>query len=132
MELAGKVIKVLEARKGVSKSTGNPWMMQDYVIETHENFPRRMVFNVFGEDKIKQFNIQEGEEINVFFDINAREYNGRFYNDIRAWRIDRVQPGQAPEPPAAQPFAAAQPAAPATSAPAAFSQSQDSTDDLPF
>ena len=73
MELQGKVIVVCEPRSGVSKSTGNAWMTQDYVIETHEQFPKRMMFNVFGEDKIKQFNIQMGEEINVFFDINARK-----------------------------------------------------------
>lgn len=147
MELAGRVIAVLEARSGLAKTTGNPWMIQDYVIETHEQFPRRMVFNVFGEEKIKQLNIQLGEEINVFFDINAREYQGRWYNDIRAWRVDRVTPGEVPAPgvmpgaqafagqpagtaPAAAPMAApAQPAA--TQAPVDFSEG-DNTDDLPF
>ena len=73
MELQGRVIYISEPRSGISKSTGNPWMTQDYVIETHEQFPKRMMFNVFGEDKIKQYNIQLGDEINVFFDINARE-----------------------------------------------------------
>lgn len=140
MELAGKVIAVLEARGGVSKTTGNPWKMQDYVIETHEQFPRRMAFSVFGEDKINQFNIQMGEEINVFFDINGREYNGRWYNDIRAWRIDRVVPGQqpnpadptaaqAPMPAAAQTFQ--QPVQQAAPAPA-FNTEEDTTSDLPF
>lgn len=147
MELAGRVIAVLEARSGLAKTTGNPWMTQEYVIETHEQFPRRMVFNVFGEEKIKQLNIQLGEEINVFFDINAREYQGRWYNDIRAWRVDRVTPGEVPAPgvmpgaqafagqpagtaPAAAPMAApAQPAA--TQAPVDFTEG-DNTDDLPF
>lgn len=152
MELAGKVIAVLEARSGLAKTTGNPWMIQDYVIETHEQFPRRMAFNVFGEEKIKQFNIQLGEEINVFFDINAREYQGRWYNDIRAWRVDRVTPGEVPAPgvmPGAQAFAGqpagtipaqapmgttptAAPAQPAaTQAPVDFTEG-DATDDLPF
>ena len=146
MELAGRVIAVLEARSGLAKSTGNPWMIQDYVIETHEQFPRRMTFNVFGEEKIKQFNIQLGEEINVFFDINAREYQGRWYNDIRAWRVDRVTPGEVPAPgvmPGAQAFAgqpagtAQAPIAPAPAQPAAtqapvdFTEG-DNTDDLPF
>jgi len=148
MELAGRVIAVLEARSGLAKTTGNPWMTQDYVIETHEDYPRRMVFNVFGEEKIKQLNIQLGEEINVFFDINAREYQGRWYNDIRAWRVDRVTPGEVPAPgvmPGAQAFAgqpagtapaqpqvASAPAQPAaTQAPVDFTEG-DSTDDLPF
>lgn len=66
MELAGKVIAVLEPRGGVSKS-GNEWKVQEYVIETHDQYPRRMCFDVFGADKIQQFNIQVGEELNVFF-----------------------------------------------------------------
>ena len=117
MELQGKVIIMSDIRSGVSKTTGNPWAAQDFVIETHEQFPKRMMFTVFGEDKLKQFNIQMGEEINVFFDINAREYNGKYYNDIRAWRIDRVdpnnpmpqQPTAYPQQPGAQPFPPQQP-----------------------
>lgn len=113
-------------------------MTQDYVIETHEQFPKRMMFNVFGEDKIKQFNIQMGEEINVFFDINAREYQGKYYNDIRAWRVDRVQPGQPvpndPNAPVAQP-APQQPQAPVQQQPAAPQPPiapNEPEDDLPF
>ena len=64
MELAGKVIAVLEPRSGVSK-TGNEWKVQEYVIETHDQYPRKMCFDVFGADKIAQFNIQVGEELNV-------------------------------------------------------------------
>ena len=52
MELTGKVIAVLEARGGISKTSGNPWKMQDYVIETNEQYPRRMCFNVFGASSI--------------------------------------------------------------------------------
>lgn len=139
MELAGKVIAILEARTGVAKTTGNPWMIQEYVIETHEQFPRRMCFNVFGEDKIRQFNIQLGEELNVFFDVNAREYQGRWFNDIRAWRVDRVTPGEVPSAgtmegapaPVAAPGAPAVAAQPAAAPQSDFAQS-DNTDDLPF
>ena len=79
MEITGKIIAVLPERGGVSK-TGNEWKTQEYVIETHEQYPRKMCFNVFGADKIAQFNIQAGEEMTVSFDINAREYNGRWYS----------------------------------------------------
>ena len=65
MELAGKVIAVLEPRGGVSK-TGNEWKVQEYVTETHDQYPKKMCFDVFGADKIAQFNIQAGEELNVF------------------------------------------------------------------
>ncbi len=88
MEITGKIIAVLPERGGISK-TGNEWKMQEYVLETQEQYPRKVCFNVFGSDKIAQFNIQAGEEMTVSFDINAREYNGRWYNDIRAWKVER-------------------------------------------
>lgn len=142
MEITGKIIAALEPRQGTAKSTGNPWMTQDFVIETQEQYPRRMAFNVFGEDKLKQFNIQVGQFYTVNFDINAREYNGRWYNDIRAWRVDAYDPSQAMgqqqvPPAAAYPqggFSQAgmgvgqQPQQQA----GGFAQAADSTDDLPF
>lgn len=132
MELAGKVIAVLEPRGGVSKA-GNEWKAQEYVIETHDQYPKRMCFEVFGAEKIQQFNIQVGEELNVSFDVDARQWNDRWFNSIRAWKVERVSAdaAQAPFPPQqAAPFPP-QNAAPAPAAPADFSAS-DSTDDLPF
>ena len=124
MELSGKVIAVLEPRGGVSK-TGNAWKVQEYVIETHDQYPRKMCFDVFGEDKINQFNIQVGEELTVHFDIDAREWQGRWFNSIRAWKVDRntMQEGAAP-----QDFV---PPFPPAAAPVDFSAG-DEKDDLPF
>lgn len=110
MELTGKVIAVMEARSGSSSKTGNAWMVQEYVIEVPGQFPKRCMFTVFGEDRIKQFNIQAGEDLTVQFDIDAREYNGRWYNDIRAYNVIKSQlsvqssekaadPGEPPFPP---------------------------------
>lgn len=140
MEITGKIIQVLEARGGTSARTGNPWKVQSYVLETEEQYPRRMVFEVFGEDQINQFNIQVGQVLTVSFNVDAHEYQGRWYNQIRAWKVEApgaaaapaAQPGVAPmaapapvAAPAADPFAA-----PAPSAPAAAEG--ESTDDLPF
>lgn len=137
MELQGKVIAVMDPRSG--ESARGKWMSQDYVIETHDNFPRKMVFNIFGEDRIKQFNIQAGEEIVVSFDIDAHEYNGRWFNNIRAWNIQRVDaaaaqaanpaPAAAPQP-APTPGATSQPGPTAPFPPA--SEASESADDLPF
>ena len=102
--------------------------MQEFVLETQEQFPRKCMFSVFGEDRLREFNIQVGEVVTVSFDIDAREYNGRWYNDIRAWRVQRgvvpapgvaapVTPAGVPAPTA--PVAAPAPAAPAAAAPAA-------------
>ena len=74
MELAGKVIAVLEPRGGVSK-TGNEWKVQEYVIETHDQYPKKMCFDVFGADKIAQFNIQAGEEVRRY--ENGRDRIGQ-------------------------------------------------------
>ena len=126
MELAGKVIAVLEPRGGVSKS-GNEWKVQEYVIETHDQYPHRMCFDVFGADKIQQFNIQVGEELNVFFDIDAREWQGRWFNSIRAWKVERVSTAQQ-MPPMDAPFP---PMNAAPAAPVDFAAS-DEKDDLPF
>lgn len=123
MELSGKIIAVLEKRGGVAKSTGNPWSVQSYVLETQEQYPRKMCFEVFGDDKIQLFNIQVGEEVTVSFDIDAREYQGRWFNSIRAWKVDRPQPEAAPAP-APVDFP------PVDMAPVDFGSG--STDDLPF
>ena len=134
MELTGKIIAVLPANSGVSSRTGNPWMSQEYVIEVPGQYPRKCLFRIFGEDRIKQFNIQMGEDVTISFDIDAHEYNGRWFNEIRAYNVTR---GAAPVAgaPQAAPFPPQQ-AAPQDAA-APFPQAQEpagegSADDLPF
>lgn len=123
MEISGKIIAALPPRGGVSQRTGNSWKTQEFVIETHEQYPRKCVFNVFGEDRLQEMNIQVGEELTVSFDIDAREYNGRWYNDIRAWKVVRNAAPAAP----ANAIPAGDIPAP-TSAPA----TGEPEDDLPF
>lgn len=151
MDLTGRIIAVLPAQSGISARTGNSWMSQDYVIEVPGQYPRRCVFRVFGEDRIRQFNIQKDEDMTIQFDIDAHEYQGRWFNDIRAFNVIRGQVApQAAAPygamPQAAPFPPVQPAAPAAPAAAAPAQQPaapfppvqeapaggDSTDDLPF
>ena len=140
MDLTGRIIAVLQAQSGVSARTGNSWMSQDYVIEVPGQYPRRCVFRIFGEDRIKQFNLQMNEDVTVQFDIDAHEYQGRWFNGIRAFRVDRnVSAPVAAPTPSAEPFGAATPqqptpapnAAPADlTAGAPFAASEG--DDLPF
>ena len=89
MEITGKIIAVLPANSGTSARTGNPWMSQTYVIETQGQYPKKLAFDVFGEERIKQFNIQQGEELTVRFDIDAHEYQGRYFNQIRAFNVEK-------------------------------------------
>lgn len=134
MELTGKIIEVLPARGGVSKNTGNEWKVQEYVLEVPGQYPRRMCFDVFGADKIAQFNIQPGEELTVSFDIDAHKWQDRWFNSIRAWKVDRTPVNAAAQPAPTQSQPAQQPQAPFPPAgsPAPFGSADDSNDDLPF
>ncbi|MBQ8949289.1 MAG: DUF3127 domain-containing protein [Prevotella sp.] len=137
MELTGRIIAVLPAQSGVSARTGNNWMSQDYVIEVPGQYPRKCLFRIFGEDRIKQFNIQQGEDLTVQFDIDAHEFNGRWFNDIRAYNVIRGQQPVAGAPVAAAPGAPqAAPFPPAGGATSPFPPAQEpaegSADDLPF
>ncbi len=134
MEFTGRIIQVLEPRGGVSNRTGNPWKTQEFVIEeSMGQYPKRMVFNVFGEENLNRFNIQLGQELTISFDINAREYNGRWFNDIRAWNVVPAAPAApASAAPAAQPAAPFPPAQPAAPAQVSFENAADDSSDLPF
>ena len=89
LELSGKIIAVLDKKSGISK-TGTSWSIQQYVIETHDQYPKKMCFDVFGEDKISQFNIQIEDELKLFFDVDAKEYNGRWFNSFKIWKVEKV------------------------------------------
>ena len=87
MEIQGKIIVVLPERSGVSQR-GNQWRSISSVLETQAQYPKKLAFDVTN-DKIDQLNIQLGEILTVQFDINAREYNGRWFNSVNAWNVIR-------------------------------------------
>ena len=140
MEVVGKIIQVLPLQEGVGRN-GNPWKLQGYVLETLDQYPRKVHFEVFGEDRIKMNPCEIDQLVTVSFDIESREFNGRWYTSIRAWKIQQGDTTQAGAIPAVAPAQAA-PAAPAAPAvapmePAAnidpFDASAgDGTSDLPF
>ena len=82
MEIKGRILAVLEEKSGTSQRTGNNWRCGQYVLETIEQYPKKILFEVFGEEKIHSMNIHIGEELTVFFDVDAREYNGKWYNNL--------------------------------------------------
>lgn len=151
MEITGKIIAVLPERSGVSARSGAEWRCATYVLETMEQYPRKMCFEVFGTDRIQQLNIQAGQSYTISFDIDAHEYQGRWFNSIRAWKAEApvaaapagAPAAEAPFAPAAQaPFPPVQPA-PAAQAPAQTPQAAapaaadllsggDSDEGLPF
>ena len=74
------------------------WRKREYVIETQDQYPKKVCFNMWG-DRIDQFQMKEGDLVNVFFDIESREFNGRWYTDVRAWKVEHVGEGGADLPP---------------------------------
>lgn len=90
--MTGRVIAILPEKSGTSAR--GEWHSQSYVIETQEQYPKHLCFDVFGADKIEQFAIQAGEIITVSFDIDARQWKDRWFNQIRGWQV--VRPGQQP------------------------------------
>lgn len=128
------VIAILPKQSGVSARTGNAWASQDFVIEVPAQYPRKCCFKIFGEDRINQFNIQGGETVTVHFDIDAHEYNGRWFNEVRCYNVIRgqqqtsaPQPQPQSAPPQQQNMFQNQP-----SAPFPPQQPEGKADDLPF
>ena len=133
MELIGKIIQALPLQEGVSKA-GNAWKKQEYILETlGTQYPRKVCFNLFG-DNVDKFPMQVGQDVTVSIDLESREFNGRWYTDVRAWNVlNGVQLAGAPAPGFAtaptQPTPATPPAQPAQASPVA---APTAADDLPF
>lgn len=123
----------MPAQSGVSQRSGNAWMSQEYVMEVPGQWPRHIVFRIFGEDRIKQFNIQQGEQqVTIQFDIDAHEYNGRWFNEIRCYNVLRSVGQQPYQQQPAQPQTGAAPFPPQVNSNGQPVQGQGSADDLPF
>jgi hypothetical protein len=90
MEIKGRVIQLLPLQTGEGKN--GAWRKQEFVIETDAQYPKKICISAWG-DKINESLLQVGNEINVSFDLESREYNGRWYTDVKAWRMDAVSTG---------------------------------------
>ena len=115
LEIEGRIARKLNVQTGTSSR--GAWSKQEFVIEYQEgNFPTQLCMNVWGEDKVRELDkYQVGDKVKISFNLSSREYNGRWYTDVRAWRIE----------PAGQPVQTQAPAAPAMDAP------MPSIDDMP-
>jgi len=116
MELKGKVIQLLPQQSGMGKK--GPWKKQEFIVETQSQYPKKVCLSIWG-DKIDQFGVGVGDLVNVQVDLESREYNGRWYTEARAWKVERTggSPQGSADPIGDEPFTAQAPA---------------SADDLPF
>lgn len=89
LEITGRLIKKLPVQSGTS--TKGEWKKQEFVLETQENFPKKICMNVWGADKVDELaGYGEGEILKISVNIESREFNQRWYTDVRAWRVERL------------------------------------------
>jgi hypothetical protein len=101
LQVKGKIVQILKPESGISRA-GNEWKKQEFVIETSEQFPRKVCFTLFNDKNSLLENLNEGDEVEVSFNVESREFNGKWYHNINAWKIDRLAeenqfPGVPPE-----------------------------------
>jgi len=87
MELKAKLIQLLPLQSGEGKN--GPWKKQDIIVETESQYPKKVCISIWG-DKINTNVLQVGNQLNISFDVESREYNGRWYTDCKAWKIETV------------------------------------------
>lgn len=110
-KIEGKILSKFPAEGGTSAR--GEWKKQKFLVETVEQYPRKVCIDAWTNVIPQLDTFNEGDFISVSVNIESREFNGRWYTDVRAWRLDRWQPGQTVQPvqaPAQQPYA--QPAQP--------------------
>jgi hypothetical protein len=136
MELTGKVIKILQMQSGTGK-TGSEWRKQEFVIETPGTYPKKVALTVWNERTQDLQSLALGQEIKAYIDVESREYNEKWYTDIKAWKIEKVITGAIGSPDAGGQMPPQTPAETISNqgsnpfdAPSDLSSSQE--DDLPF
>ena len=107
LKLTGTVVEILEEKSG--ESSNGPWRKQDFILETQGQYPRKVCITQWG-DRIEEFDVSEGETLTAHVDIESREYKGRWYTDVKAWRVERDEqvgppdaPPERPQPPLSEP-----------------------------
>ena len=123
LTISGRIVSVLPLQHGESKA-GKPWQKQEYILDTGGQYPKKVCFSLFGES-ITKFPLQVGQDVTVSIDIESREWNSRWYTEVRAWNVAYASQ---------QPQLQAQPAHPAPSTPPQQQPAQQpqGTDELPF
>ncbi len=120
MDIRCRLLDKLAVQSGTSAR--GPWSKQDFIVETLEQYPRKICMNVWGQDKVNELQgFNPGETLTISINIESREFNGRWYTDIRAWKIQREGAVEQQAAPAADPFMSVSAA-----------EAEDDGGDLPF
>lgn len=87
MQLIAKLTQVLPLQTGQGKN--GEWKKQDIIVETDGQYPKKVCISIWG-DKITQQQLQPGTQLKIDFDVESREFNGRWYTDVKAWKVETV------------------------------------------
>jgi hypothetical protein len=85
MQLIAKLIEIKPPQTGMGKN--GTWKKQDIIVESNEQFPKKICISIWG-DKMNEYQLQIGNDLKIDFDIESREYNEKWYTDIKAWKIE--------------------------------------------
>jgi Domain of unknown function (DUF3127) len=96
LEITGTVKQILEEQSGEGRN--GPWRKQEFILETEGDYPKQICIVQWG-DNIDAFGVKEGERLTAHIDLQSREYNGRWYTDIKAWKVARENAGAGAAPP---------------------------------
>lgn len=121
MQLTVKLIQVLPLQTGQGR-TGSAWKKQDIIVETDGQYPKKICISIWG-DKINESQLKMGNTLRIDFDVESREYNGRWYTDVKAWKVELAEAGSTQEGGTYSPI---------ESAPPSRSENLPAGDDLPF
>lgn len=113
LKITGTVEQILEMQSGTSQR--GEWRKQDFIIDLPGEYPRKVCVTVWG-DNIDRFALKQGEQVTASIDLSSREYNGRWYTDVKAWRLERSENSADPMPEPLPPLP----------------EADDMNDDLPF
>ena len=122
MEITGKIVQLLPEQSG--QGSRGTWRKQEFIIEVPGNYPKKVCISMWG-DNIDTFGIKQGEDITASIDIESREYNGRWYTNVKAWKIARPETSNEGPPETSWPE-------PSDQLTSASSQEGGDFDDLPF
>jgi hypothetical protein len=97
MQLTAKLIQILPLQTGTGRN--GEWKKQDVIVETDGQYPKKICISIWG-DKINPSLLQTGKNLTIDFDVESREFNGRWYTDVKAWKVEAAGEQGAPLPPA--------------------------------
>lgn len=87
MQIQGTIIAILPMQQG-TKRNNETWFKQEYILEVPGQYPKKVCFSLWG-NKIDECNLHENDKVTAHIDIESREYNSRWYTEVKAWKVEK-------------------------------------------